>query len=1019
MKKNVAWMMLTAMLFSWQPLFSNQSGEGLNLPEVIVVGEDSARLEGFRDFSLLPVLVPGIKLEPVEEGLTLAVDRGVTQPDWRTASGPVPGCVYRNPVTASLARGLTGAEGYYRSGRQKYLEGLLTDAEIYFKAGLDKFADSELVPDFQYWLGEIALHREALADARRLFSAVTAATANHHYHFACYSLAWIDYREKNFARAAQWFAAAAQSGESRLAAASLFWQGEALFQSGQPLAGETALLRLTTAYQDSPEYRAALYRLATSAFNRRDYGKTLSFLEVMPPSTNGPDILSRQAELARAWALYFLGSWSAAENIFQTLLSPAKGNREVVPLAFLGELLALIKQGRLDQARQAFELCPPEVRESAVAAAALRELMHAFLRAEDSVTARELGRRLVFSFSPALLHAADVRHLVRLEHELGDLELALATAADGRQRFVAAGNHEAAAQVFLEKGQVLLAGGRASEALAVLRELASSTVILGADEDRFLLLLLLARSLNAVEDFPGCLVLLAEIPPQWSAAQRAELLYEKGWAALNNNDFELAEAVFSAYLGLVSELNTDLRLRQNAEINLIEALFNLHHDAQARARLDSFIVEWPGSSFYFRAQNYRALLALRQGDFEEAAGLLEALLEKEQEIAEPLRVEIMFNLGESFFSLEQFPQAIEIYQRLVDGYPANELSGQALIRMGESYFNQGSYLKAQLVYLKAKQLWPGGEIDEKASYGMLLLAYNQDKFSYLELEVKNFLARFPASSYNAPLLLLLADLYQRQERKDELISFFRELADGDYARDLRLEAGYRIFKLDLAAGRTSAAADACRRLLERFPFSKYECDCRLFLARQAFAAADFQGAAATLSGLEEHCPDPDLKRAVRLLQGRIFQVLGDFARSRAAFLAVIDEKRNDQAAFTAFAGLGALFATEGSIDEALFFYDKAMASPDSVAAAKAGFARATVLNRAGKGDEARQAYLRLAYLYPDQVELVVDALLAAAGLALDDPQTFTKIRDKLENLKLTPKQTDTLKKIVEENKRAD
>ncbi|MBN2706684.1 MAG: hypothetical protein JXR89_09630, partial [Deltaproteobacteria bacterium] len=130
-------------------------------------------------------------------------------------------------------------------------------------------------------------------------------------------------------------------------------------------------------------------------------------------------------------------------------------------------------------------------------------------------------------------------------------------------------------------------------------------------------------------------------------------------------------------------------------------------------------------------------------------------------------------------------------------------------------------------------------------------------------------------------------------------------------------------------------------------------------------------------------------------------------------------KRNDQAAFTAFAGLGALFAAEGGFDEALFFYDKAMASPDPVAAAKAGFARAAVLDRAGKGDEARQAYLRLAYLYPGQVELTADALLAAARLALDDPQTFIKIRDKLENIKLTPQQADTLKKIVEENKRAD
>ncbi|MCK5541026.1 MAG: hypothetical protein KAI69_08850, partial [Deltaproteobacteria bacterium] len=62
-KNCIAWLLVATFIFSWQPLFSNQSGEGLHLPEVVVIGEDSARLEGFRDFSLLPALAPGIKLE--------------------------------------------------------------------------------------------------------------------------------------------------------------------------------------------------------------------------------------------------------------------------------------------------------------------------------------------------------------------------------------------------------------------------------------------------------------------------------------------------------------------------------------------------------------------------------------------------------------------------------------------------------------------------------------------------------------------------------------------------------------------------------------------------------------------------------------------------------------------------------------------------------------------------------------------------------------------------------------------
>ena len=110
-KNFTAWLLVAMFLFSWQPLFSNQSGDGLHLPEVVVIGEDRARIEGFRDFGLLPALAPGIKLEPVAENLTL--EAGASPgPDWETAAAQTPGCAYRNPVTASLARGFGGAEGY-------------------------------------------------------------------------------------------------------------------------------------------------------------------------------------------------------------------------------------------------------------------------------------------------------------------------------------------------------------------------------------------------------------------------------------------------------------------------------------------------------------------------------------------------------------------------------------------------------------------------------------------------------------------------------------------------------------------------------------------------------------------------------------------------------------------------------------------------------------------------------------------------------------------------------------------
>ena len=996
----------------------------MQLPEVVVIGEDSARLEGFRDFGLLPVLAPGIKLEPVADKLTLDESEKGSSPNWETAAAQAPGCAYRNPVTASLARGFSGAEGYYRSGRQKYLDGLLGEAGEYFQAGLKKFSDSALVPDFHYWLAEIAFRQENYSTARAHFVAVSEVPGNQFYHFSCYSLAWLDYREKDYSAAVKWFAVAGQTSDRRLAAASLFWGGDALFLDGRPEDGRLAFLQLTNNYPQAVEYRAALYRLATISFNQRDYQAALNYLTLLPAPASGSDMLQRQADLARGWSLYFLDSFVEAQALFKGLQSEGAGVDDVVPLAFLGEVLSFIGQKKLIAAQEVFAVRAEELQKAAVAAAALRELASAYLESREYESAAVLGQELVTIFPAFLIQVDDYRRLARLQAELGENDQALKTLALGLAAFPRSGESgetggsiNANLVLRLEQAQILLAVGEAGKALLILQDMFVEKEQLSTNSDLSLLYLLLARALNRLEKFPQTLNILLSLPVNCNSSERADLLYERAWAALKNHEFDRAVNDFSVYMKWAEETGKEQFIIQNAEINRAEALFNLHRDLESEAALKIFVLRWPQSPFFIRAQNYIGLIALRQGEFEEAAAIFDNLLASENASGGVLQAEVLYNLGESFFSLEKFSQAITTYQRLIDNHPGAEVSGRALIRMGESHFNLGEYLKAQLVYLKAKQIYPGGSIDEKASYGMLLLAYNQDKFEYLEIEVKNFIVRFPESSYTVPLMLLLTDLYQRQERQADLQELLIQLEDGDYANDLRLEATYRHFKLDLENGRQKEAQEDCRRLLERFPFSKYECDCRLYLARYAFADNNFDAALATLAGLPEACPDPDLKRQMTLLLAQIYQQQGDFPKSRSQYLSVIDIRRSDHAAFVAFAGLGALFAGQGEFDEALFFYDKAVKNPLPAEAATAALARAAVLEKAGRVEAAEQAYLRFSYLFPEQKKLVVDALLAVVRLAQNEQnvQTVKKMREKLKTMTLTPTQQKELKKLVAEN----
>ena len=1015
--KNIfAWLFLLLSLFNWQPLFSNQSGDGLNLPEVVVVGEDSARLEGFRDFGLLPKLAPGIKLEPVADNLTLKTGAAGSGPNWETAQTQAPGCAYRNSLTASLARGLGGAESYYRSGRQKYIDGLLLEARSYFAKGLAKYRESELVPDFHYWLGEIDIRQENYRDARKHFTVVTQSPGHRFYHFSCYSLAWLDYREKSFTEAGRWFATAAASRERRLASAALFWESEALFQSSEKEAGYSVLLRLTAEYPDSVEYRAALYRLATLAFNKSNYKVALDYLRAMPKSAAGTDMLQRQADLARGWCCYFLQKYSDAETVFRQLQSSIPGVDDVVPLAFLGEILAQVKLQKLEAARMAYAQRPERLHQAPVAAAALRELAVAFSAAADQESAVSLGEELIAGFPATLLQIDDFRRLARLQATQNDKQEALQTLHSGIAAFTVQGQTDDLLVVLrLEEAQILYEAGEFVNAQAVLELLFLEKWMIKVTADRSQVYLLLARTLNRIGNFTRTLNVLSLLPADFAITRQADLLYERGWAALQSGNFRLAANDFSAYLEIVEESDSNISIIQNAELNRAEALFNLHQDMETDALLTRFANRWPESEFLPRVRNYKGLLALRRGEFEAAAAIFADLESSSAKIDMKLEAEILYNLGESLFSLERYPEAIAVYRKLVSNSPQLQLSGQALIRMGESYFNQGKYLKSQLLYLQAKQLWPATEIDEKASYGLLLLAYNQDKFPYLEIEVQSFIHRFPESSYTVPLMLLLTDLYQRQGREADLISLLRDIETGDYAADLQLEAFFRLFKLNLEKGRREAARDDCQRLLENFPQSKYECDCRLYLSRYAFLKGDYKGALAKLNVLSENsCPDPDISQDVVLLKARICQQSGDLHQSRKFYLEVVENgSDSDARAFLAYVGLGDIFVVQEKFDEALFFYEKATHNLVKADAAAAALKSAVTLEAAGRISAARKLYLRISYLYPGQQRIMGEALLAALRLAKHEKDTVTAktIMEKLNSLQLDKVQRREFEKL--------
>jgi TolA-binding protein len=59
-----------------------------------------------------------------------------------------------------------------------------------------------------------------------------------------------------------------------------------------------------------------------------------------------------------------------------------------------------------------------------------------------------------------------------------------------------------------------------------------------------------------------------------------------------------------------------------------------------------------------------------------------------------LKDKVYFNIGESFYNLKDYQNALNSYQVLIDGYPDSPLADQALFKIGLSLFQEKSYKEA-------------------------------------------------------------------------------------------------------------------------------------------------------------------------------------------------------------------------------------------------------------------------------------------------------------------------------------
>ncbi len=999
--------------FSWTArLVSDQAGAGLQLPEVVIIGRDSVRLEGFRDFTIMPLVAPGTKPQPVGDQLDVAAEQSAAAPEWNRPEVQSPGCAYRNAVTAYLARGLTGAAGYYRSGKQQYIDGAYQEAEYYFQELLRRYPDSEFVSSASYWLGEIAYRDRRFPAAEKYFRRAAADSRCQYRGYAYYSLGWLAHQREKYLQAGESFAAVLRLEKfSRLWPSALFWQGESLLRAGRRQESRRLLRQLLQRFPATPYVPQARYLLASMAINDHDYQDGLVQLrEILRLKTpfDPRDVLARQSLLAAGWCEFFLQRYQEAAVEFQRLLrKPAPA--DTLPLAYLGYGLSLVRQGRIAAALELVQDRPAAVRRHRATAMVLREVV-AWQVSHQQWTEAIASANLLLDLPVELLTESDFLQLAGLYWRQEAFPLALETVDRGLKVLAAAGRP----RVFLglEKAKILLRLDRVEAAISLLHRQLEKEPAAMSPVQRRRCYLLLGRAYNAAGNYSSALNALRFLKGEPRFPEIVLAAYERGWARMKLGAYEAALEELDFFLAHQEKLADAVsqKLLQNAWLNRGECFFNLRRDEDARQLYHQFLQKFPQSPFRDRARYYLAWIYLRQGKADQALAGFQAILQDFP--ASGLRPAIHFQLGQCYFQLGRYRQAISAYRLVQEKFPASTYVEPAGLKIAESYFNLGDYLRAKLTYLRLARDYPGTATEEQARYGLLLLANKQHQYDYLEKEFLQFFRRFPNSSYLSPLVLMAANVYRQEQQWEKLRHLLQQVIAGDYPAEVKMDAMYQMVGLATASGREKEAQSWCRRLLTAYPGGKYSCDCNLLLGRLAYRQGDYQQARNFLQQNPSLCRDLHLKRQSLLYLARVNEKTGRFAAARQSYKELVAQNFRDSITFAAYEALAALYEQQGDFPQADFYYQQAAMNPKPARAAAAQYRRALVLQKAGKVQEAIKQFLSLPYLFPRQHAWIVKALQAAARIYEQDRnhEAAAKIYRKLLQYPLPAKEKERIKK---------
>lgn len=415
-----------------------------------------------------------------------------------------------------------------------------------------------------------------------------------------------------------------------------------------------------------------------------------------------------------------------------------------------------------------------------------------------------------------------------------------------------------------------------------------------------------------------------------------------------------------------------------------------------------------------------AWVYLKEGNFKEAIEEFRKIVKNTED--KIVKVSALCQIGDAYQDAGDYGKAIQAYDEILKDYRDSFYADYVQYQLGLSLLKSSNYNGAILAFQALRANFPGSKLSDDASYAMGLAYFQQQDYS----SSRDIFEKFPLEFKDSPLKadcanLLGTSLYNLGEFS-RAIEVFKHITAA-YSQDASLtqRAEYQIADCYYRMGDENEAMSRFKALRSKYPDSSLAPEVMWWLGEYYYRHNDINVARRYFSSLIRDFPDSNLVADAYYVMGSISHEEAKYEEAMSNFNKVMELGKSDLAGQAAIAvadiyikqnqadlaqktyeqvalehenlrhlvypKAAELYAKAGDYERALEFYGKSLEIVPVKEMSRIQFKIAEVRQAQGKLPEAMEEYLKVSYLYSDNSELAVKALLRIGGI-LEDREDF-------------------------------